>query len=283
MVSLLLGLGAALAWAVHDFLARKLSAGLSVLPMMVVVLGAGAVVLVPGLALPGQAAHPLAQGWSLAAGLAYAAGISGLYKAFQLAPARLVAPIAGAFPVPALALAALGGQTMSGLDWAAAALVLAGLLLVARGAQGDEGAARPGDRPGPALAWAVQATLGFALAFHLGQEAARLGGLVGTSLAARCTALAVLGTLALIARAPRPPRAALVVLAGMGVLDALALGLVTLAAHQARPEFATVSASLFGVFTILLAWRLLGERVAPAQMPGLAAAFAGLALLALGA
>jgi drug/metabolite transporter (DMT)-like permease len=63
------------------------------------------------------------------------------------------------------------------------------------------------------------------------------------------------------------------------VLDALALGLVTASAGLPFPEYASISSSLFGILTIILAWRFLGEAVAPRQVPGIALVFAGIAAL----
>jgi drug/metabolite transporter (DMT)-like permease len=68
-------------------------------------------------------------------------------------------------------------------------------------------------------------------------------------------------------------------LAFMGVLDAFAIGLVTASASLPNPEYAAISSSLFGVLTILLAWRILKERVAPLQWLGIATVFTGIAVL----
>ena len=70
------------------------------------------------------------------------------------------------------------------------------------------------------------------------------------------------------------------VLALMGVLDALALGLVIVAGGLPSAEYAAITSSLFGVITILLAWRFLGEAVARAQWIGVAVVFAGIGVLA---
>ena len=65
------------------------------------------------------------------------------------------------------------------------------------------------------------------------------------------------------------------------VLSALALGLVTASARLPHPEYAAVAAALFGVLTIILAWRFLGEKVAAVQWAGIAVVFAGIATLSL--
>lgn len=66
----------------------------------------------------------------------------------------------------------------------------------------------------------------------------------------------------------------------MGCLDALALGLVLTAGGLPHPEFASVTASIFGMVTILLAWVFLKERVAPLQWGGVLMVFSGIGYLA---
>ena len=69
------------------------------------------------------------------------------------------------------------------------------------------------------------------------------------------------------------------VLGAMGLLDGAALLAVLAAGNQPDPAFATVTASTFGIVTVLLAWRCLGERVAWLQGSGGLLAFAGIAYL----
>jgi drug/metabolite transporter (DMT)-like permease len=67
----------------------------------------------------------------------------------------------------------------------------------------------------------------------------------------------------------------------MGAFDAIALGLVTAAGSLPRAEYASVTSSLFGVLTVLLAAWILKERVRPVQWLGIAAVFSGIATLGL--
>ncbi len=66
MLALGFGLTAALIWAVHDLLARKLSQGVALLPMLVVVLGAGCAVLVPASLIAGDWAEMTAASTAIA-------------------------------------------------------------------------------------------------------------------------------------------------------------------------------------------------------------------------
>jgi drug/metabolite transporter (DMT)-like permease len=203
--------------------------------------------------------------------------MGGLYRAFSLAPVRLVAPILGAFPMISLGFAAMGGKTVTGLEIAAVLAIVGGIAVVALTSGEGSGSTA---KPGVAIAWSLAGTVGFASTFWLAQEAARLGGELPATLVPRLVALGLIAALALVTRAPvRALGGSGRTLAFMGVLDAFAIGLVTASASLPNPEYAAISSSLFGVLTILLAWRILKERVAPLQWLGIATVFTGIAVL----
>ncbi len=279
MLALSLGIAAAFAWALHDLLVRKLAQGAALLPMMLTVLAAGSVaLLVPVLIWADWGTVSLAGlGVSALAGFAYALGMGGLYRALSVAPVRLVAPILGAYPMLSLGIAGLQGRAIAPLEWAAVAAIVLGIAVVA--VTGREETAGSGPVL-PALLWAGLGAVGFASTFALGQEAARLMGDLPATLTARLVTLGLIAVLALALRAPLlPPRSQRGTLAAMGVLDALALGLVLASGSLPHPEYAAVASALFGVLTILLAWRLLAEAVRPVQWAGIATVFAGIAVL----
>ena len=280
MLSLIFGLTAACAWAVHDLMVRKLGQSTPHLPMMLVVLAAGTVTLaVPAFGWGNwDAMGPVAIGFSGLAGLAYALATGGLYRAFSLAPVRLVAPILGAYPMISLALAAFDGRHVSGVEVLAVLAIVAGIAVIAINGRNEQTV----QHPVQAILWAIAGSTGFAATFWLGQEAARQGSILPAMLLTRLTALIVVAglCLALHARLDRI-RDIRWILVGMGQLDALALALVTAAATLAYPEYAAISSSVFGVLTILLAWRVLGEKVLALQWFGTAVIFAGIAVLSM--
>ncbi len=246
--------------------------------MMLVVLAAGCAVLVPAVAadggpnLPGRSAAGLA----VLAGCGYVLGMGGLYRAFSLAPARVVAPILGAYPMLSLALAAAEGRAVRASEALAVAAIMGGIAVVSR-ATTDQGTGR--EAPGQALVWAAAGALGFAATFHLGQAASLRSDPFTATLISRLAALAILTPLWLPARRPLPQeqRKTLIL---MGALDALALTCISAAAGLPHPEYASISSSLFGVLTILLAWRFLGERVNLRQGFGVLLVFSGIGILA---
>lgn len=281
MLALICGLTAACAWAVHDLLVRKIGQEAAILPMMLVVLAAGTVALVlptllvaDWLAMTGPSL-----GYSAAAGLAYVFGMGGLYRAFSLAPVRLVAPILGAFPMISLGFAAMAGKNVSLIEVAAVLAIVGGIAIVALTGRAEGGHAEV-PHTGEAILWAFAGTVGFASTFWLAQEAARQGDEMASIAITRVVALAMIGALVVAVNAPLTSlHGAGRSLVLMGVLDAIAISLVTFSGRLPDPEYAAISSSLFGVLTILLAWKILNEAVLPRQWLGITTVFAGIAVL----
>jgi drug/metabolite transporter (DMT)-like permease len=283
MLALSFGLTAALIWAVHDLLARKVSQGAALLPIIATILIAGCAVLAPLALIFGDWSAMTASSVAISVlyGLAYALAAGALYKAFSVAPVRLVSPVIGAYPMLSLAIAFGQGQAVTPADWVAVLCICSGIAIVALAARSDapEGYAAP---PAIALGWAALSSIGFATTFALGQEATRQGAELPVMLIGRLVALSAIVALALGRRAPlRPGRGQVWLLALMGSFDALALGLVTAAGALPRAEYASVTSSLFGVLTVLLAAWFLREHVRPVQWLGIAGVFGGIALLGL--
>ena len=282
MLALGFGLTAAIAWAVHDLLARKLSQGVALLPMLVVVLGAGSLALLPFTFGLGDwpDTSPRALWAATLGGLAFAMAIGGLYKAFSLAPVRLVSPIVGAYPMLSLAIAVAQGRVITWVEWLAVAVIALGIVIVALTCRPSASETARPDATLPAIMWSVLAACGFAATFAFGQEAARQGADFPAILLTRLVALGVMATLLAIWRAPMATlRGQWGLLVLMGVLDAGALGLVLASGGLPQPEYASVSAALFGVLTVLLAARFLGEPVRAVQWVGIAVVFAGIGVL----
>jgi drug/metabolite transporter (DMT)-like permease len=281
MLALSFGLVAAVIWAVHDLLARKVAPGAALLPILVVIIGAGSLVLAPISLTYGDwsTLTPVAIAVSVGHGLGYALAAGALYRAFSLAPVRLVSPVIGAYPMLSLVFAAAQGREVTTLDWLAVAAIVAGIAIVANAARDDalDGYAAP---PAVALGWAGLAALGFSATFALGQEATRQADDLPVMLIGRLVALAAF--LALVMRrggpvVPSGGRFWLVAL--MGSIDAIALGLVTASGGLPNAEYASVASSLFGVLTVVMATWILKEHVRPIQWLGIAVVFCGIASL----
>lgn len=281
MSALALGLVAALAWAVHDIIVRRVSqsAPLMACLLTVLVVGAG----FHGAAMAGRGGFSpvggAAAGYAALAGGCFVLASVGLYKAFQRGPVRLVSPVIASYPVLSVAWAALSGAAVSAWQWGAVLAIAAGVSMVAALAgEGEE------DVPpkGPTILWAALSAIGFAGTFALGQHAAEMAGEMPATLVTRLVSIALLAGLIAARGLPWwPGRAALPFLALMGVLDGIALLAVLSAGGLPDAQYAAVASSLFGLLTVLLAWLVLGERMTAAQWLGCAVAFAGIGYLAL--
>lgn len=276
MLSLLFGLGAALSWGLHDFILRGVAGRANAALLLTLSLAAGSLVLLPLALWHGwQGMTAPALGAAALSGAALVLASVGLYRAFAIGPVALVAPICGAYPLGSLALAALAGRAVALPDVLAVLTIIAGIALVAR---------EPGQAAGSrraAILWGVAGACGFALTFHFGQVAARMAGEFPATLVARLLALALLLLWVVSRRLPLAPmRRVWRPMALMGALDVAALVLVAAAGALPHPEHAAVASSVFGIVTILLAWRFLGEALRPVQAAGVALVFAGIATLA---
>jgi drug/metabolite transporter (DMT)-like permease len=278
MLSLLFGLIAALAWGLHDFLVRKVTQHGTAAPLLFVVMAAGALALAPLSILTGwQDMTPRAALIAMASGISFAGASLGLFRAFAIGPVRLVAPICGAFPMVTMGLALLQGRSITALEWIAVLAVIAGIALVAR--QSGDTTASPNRRA--AILWAGLGALCFALTFHLGQIAAEAGGELPATLISRLVGLSLVTTYLLASRTGLAPTLPYLKTLGlMGLLDATALAAVLAAGSLPHPEYAAVASAIFGIITILLAWRFLHERMQPIQWLGVAVVFSGIATLA---
>jgi drug/metabolite transporter (DMT)-like permease len=282
MLSLALGLAAALCWGLHDFCVRFVSQRSDPLTVFLAVLVSGALLIAPLTLLQGGWADVTATGagYAVLSGLAYVLGGIGLYRAFSIGPVRLVAPIAGSFPVLSVGWAALQGQPVSAGQWVAVLAVLAGVGLVA--SSSDEHCdTTAGDGRGKAIFWAAAASVGFALTFALGHLAADHAPDLPVVMIARIvTGLGMVAVLFVRRRPLTLHRPHLPLIAAMGGLDVLALTCVIAAGGTAHPEYASVASSVFGVITIILCWRFLRERMTGIQWAGVAMVFAAIGWLA---
>ncbi len=280
MTSLIFGLVAALAWGLHDFVVRRVSQHGAIVPLLTTAWLAGCAALLPASFAAGDwgAMTPAAFGYAAVSGMFYLLASGGLYRAFAIGPVRLVAPISASYPMLSVALAVGRGEVVSALQWLAVLAVVGGIALVARA----PGEVAGGDRR-IAILWAALGALGFGLTFHFGQIAAVLGSDLPATVTGRVAGLCVLGGYIAL---KRPSFAAVrrfwPYLVGMGLLDVVALLLVLSAGNWPNPEYASVASSIFGIVTILLAARFLGEGLRPAQWAGVGVVFAGIGYLAAG-
>lgn len=278
MLALTLGLAAALCWGLHDLLVRKTSAGPNVLGQILVICATGAPLLLVMSGTDLLRLTPGAAVMAAMAGASYLVAYFGLFRAFALAPARVISPMLGAYPLLSMLVATAAGAVVTPGDWLAVVAVVSGVAVVAALADTEKSQAASTAK---ALMWAALGAAGFAATFALGQ-AASVGGLsLAAGAVTRISGLTcILVLLALQRPSLAPVRQNWRRLIVMGVLDTAALGLVMRAGGLVHAEYASVAASLFGVVTIILSWVVLGEQVRRGQWLGIVLVFAGIGWLA---
>jgi len=278
-VAVLLALGSAVVYGTSDFLGGLASRKASVFGVVALSQVAGLVALLALLPWLGGTTGLADLAWGAAAGIAGAAALVLFFRTLASGVMSVVAPVTAvtAAAVPVLA-GLLGGERIG--VWSAIGIALALIAVVLVSAEGGLAAlraARPASIP-PALA----AGAGFGIFFVLLDRTGDDTGLTPL-VAARLASVALVIVLALLGRRPlRVGRTALplVVLSGVGDMTANSLFLLATQAHS-QLAIVGVLASLYPVSTVVLAQVLLREKLVPAQLAGLASAFAAVVLITL--
>jgi drug/metabolite transporter (DMT)-like permease len=243
--------------------------------------GTGLVLVLAAVVATGEIASPpslraiLA---SLGAGAAGATALGCFYRALATGTMSVVAPISATGVALPVVVGVLTGDALSAVVSAGLALAVAGVLLASREPAADGTGPAPGARRA-SVGLALIAALGFGTYFVLSDVAADES-VLWLLLLARLVALPVLVPLAL--RAPRPAAGDAWPLLVAGTLDVSATGLYGLANREGSLSIVAVVGSLYPVMTVLLARVVLRERLARVQAVGVAAALAGVALIAAG-
>jgi drug/metabolite transporter (DMT)-like permease len=284
------GLCAALAWGIHDILVRYVSQKLGILISLFSVLMFGAIAQTLMVGIFGRPSNVSTDGLllSAAAGGVFSIACIGHYKAFQHGPVRLVAPVIGCYAALAFIIAAIAGKPVLVPQWIALVVLIFGIALVARSSENNTDAGQHPDEKaiGKTLMYCFMAMVGFAITFELGQRASAIDDPLSSSLITRSVTIMIIGVILWLQVKKQngpfigPDRSTLFVLAGMGILDAIALGVVLAAGIFPRPEFASAASSIFGLVTVILAWFFMREKINLVQWSGIAAVFAAIAYLA---
>jgi drug/metabolite transporter (DMT)-like permease len=189
-------------------------------------------------------------------------------------------------------LSLFSGEHLTTLRAAGVALVLVGVILVARGesapAQSAPSPIGPtADRPvgvfSGGIGWAILSAIAFGILFWLlGTRVVPAVGFAATVWMIRLTSSLLTAAVILLLRQPiAPPRDAPVsgLLLGMGVLDTGAFILNNRGLQLEQVSVVSILASLYGAVTVLLASLILREHLARWQWLGIAAIFVGIALI----
>ena len=275
-VAVVLSLLSSLAWGSADFLGGLAS---RTRPAVAVVAGSQAC----GLLAVGTLA--LASGawqgptgwlaWAVASGVAGTSGLVCFYAALASGTMGVVSPIAALGAVVPVVIGVVGGERPGTVTTAGLVVALAGAVA----ASGPELRGGAGDRP---VLLAALAGLGVGLALVFIERGSRID-VVMTLTGMRATSVLAFAVAAVAVRSVgRLTAADLPLLAVVGVGDVGANLLFAVASQRGFLSITALLGSLYPVVTVLLARFVLHERLLRVQLAGVAAALAGVALVALG-
>ncbi|MBF8188744.1 DMT family transporter [Nonomuraea sp. K274] len=275
MTAVILATVCAVVYGTADFFGGLASRRSQVLSVVALSQIAGLVLILALLpVLPGMFGG-LALSWGMLAGLAGAAGLALFYRALATGVMSVVAPTTAVTSAALPVLYGLATGERPGF-WALAGVVLAlgAVLLVSQ----DRSADRTGSVGSALIALAAGAGFGgFFILLAMAPADSGLWPLVG----ARMSSITTVALLALLTRrALRPGAGSLHIILAAGALDMAANVLYLLAERQGLISLVAVLVSLYPASTLLLARKVLGERLRGIQVAGVACALGAVALIA---
>ena len=289
MGALALALLSGLCWGSADFLGGLMTRRVGVLLVMAIGQGAGLVItglLIAVVGDPMPERQYLVYGAS--GGVAGAIGLAALYQALAIGPMSVVAPTAALSVTVPVLIGIAQGDRPAPLQAAGMVCAIVGIVLAAREADptdiegGEEPPSRRGWR-GPGLPLALVAALFLGL-LVASLDAAGEGSAVWAAFSVRVVSVPLFVGAALIWRTHErvPTRRETGTLVAIGAVDNLANVSFALASRTGMLALVSVLGSLYPVSTVLLARGFLHERLSRLQTTGVATAFVGVALIALG-
>lgn len=275
MTAVLCALAAAFGWGTADFVAGRTSRfapAITVLAVSQIVGIVAAAAALLALRPPAPGRDLLLYGSLSGAALALALGC--LYQGMRVGRISLVVPISATAAVVPVIWGVAGGDVVGSLQVAALAAALAGVVLASadRSDSGSRGIAA-----GVAFALVAAAAGGVQVVFL---DAASDDGVLWTLFVQRCTiGLLAGGLMALHGPGIPLTRPSVRPMVAIGVLDVVATGCFAFATTRGQLSLVATVGALYPVLTVLLARRLLGERLPLTQRIGVVAALLGVALL----
>ncbi len=262
-----------------DFLGGLMTRRMTVLAVICVSQTAGLVLIATTVAIAGGSAPDVAfVPYAALAGLAGVCGLAAFYRGLAAGKMSVVAPISSMAVLVPVVVGIATGDRPSGIQALGAVLGIAGIALASReSAEKAEGDARVATGVGLALL----SGLGFGSFFALMDVAADHDPL-WANLVNRGTSLS-LALLAVLVFRPSfrgLGRPEIPVLVSLGVLEMTANVSFAFAATEGLLSLTSIISSLYPVVVVFLSWLLLHERLERSQKAGIAAALAGVALIA---
>ena len=292
-MGILLGLATALCWGSADLFARFATRKIGTVHTMLYMQLTGFVLLTLAMRALGGWGH-LTDGsgwrpwaWGILAGVLNTSATLALYRSFEIGKMSVVAPVSASYPALTMLLAALTGERLTVPRFAGIALIVVGVILVARGEKIPDNADQLEEKVHPGkrklgVGWALFSAVGFGVMFWLlGIRVVPLLGSAPSVWLIRLASVAMTAAVVLILRQPfaLPETGANRWILGVGILDTSAYVLNNFGMQHEQVSVVSVLASLYGAVTVGLAAMFLGERVSRMQSAGIVSIFVGIFLI----
>jgi len=281
MGALELGLLAAMCWGFHDVCVRFISQKTPISACILTVLIVGLIFHI-GLMIPTKEITVISKSafvLATIAGVSFVIASFCLYYAFKRGPVKLVAPLIASYPILSISWAIWIGTPISKFQILAVLAIIFGVSIVAVLSDISEEKIPP---IGKTIALSLIAAIAFACTFASGQAAAELSPHMSATLVTRIISIMLCAIIIYFAGLKYwPGKSAIPWLIAMGCADGLALWCVFSAGTLENPQYASVTSSIFGLITILLAWTFLKERMTILQWTGCIITFLGIGYLAI--
>ena len=281
MGALELGLLAAMCWGFHDVCVRFISQKTPISACILTVLIVGLIFHI-GLMIPTKEITVISKSafvLATIAGVSFVIASFCLYYAFKRGPVKLVAPLIASYPILSISWAIWIGTPISKFQILAVLAIIFGVSIVAVLSDISEEKIPP---IGKTIALSLIAAIAFACTFASGQAAAELSPHMSATLVTRIISIMLCAIIIYFAGLKYwPGKSAIPWLIAMGCADGLALWCVFSAGALENPQYASVTSSIFGLITILLAWIFLKERMSILQWTGCIITFLGVGYLAI--
>jgi drug/metabolite transporter (DMT)-like permease len=305
-LAIMLGLTGAVSWGAADFAARFASRQVGAYRTLFFMQFFGFLALSGYLKFSGGFSHGIAPGWqpwamAVVAGLLNMLASLALYHSFEHGTMSIVGPVSSSYPALTVALSFLSGERIHAIRATGLGVTLLGVILAATSfAQSKSAPAEKNPQPANAasdaeseasrahlatgVGWAICAALGFGVLFwFLGFHVVRAVGSAVSVWVMRLTALISLSLAAAPTRQTlRLPRGRVWwLLLAVGILDTAAFVANNVGLSTGQVSVVSVLASLYGAFTVLLAWIFLRERLERSQWLGIVLIFIGIVLVSI--
>jgi drug/metabolite transporter (DMT)-like permease len=305
-LAIILGLTGAVSWGAADFAARFASRQVGAYRTLFFMQFFGFLALSVYLKSTGGFLHGVAPGWhpwamAVAAGLLNMLSSLALYHSFEHGTMSIVGPVSSSYPALTVALSLLSGERIHAVRATGLGVTLLGVILAATSfaqskstpAENDprhasETSAAETNTPRAHLStgvgWAICAALGFGVLFwFLGFHVIPAVGSAVSVWVMRLTALVSLSVAAVpTGQTLKLPHGKVWwLLLAVGILDTAAFVANNAGLGTGQVSVVSVLASLYGAFTVLLAWIFLRERLERSQWLGIVLIFIGIVLVSL--